>query len=194
MHIIYEMPRWRWIPIKQGGYYIYTHMYIYAHIRCCDYCFKFQVDWFPFIWRFMSLFLLMFTLSAFRLQVHVFSRACFLWLPCRTPCSCSCVKLLCMHPSNTLVSWWHDLLRISSLLEMKHCCTNLLSLSVNYWEQIDGKQFAQLEPGFAEDELLAAFIFHKSQSIANLIPFWGVYLNCFFENLYFFMTPWNNSR
>ena len=74
---------------------------------------------------------------------------------------------------------------------MKHCCTNLLSLRVNYWEQIDGKQFAQLEPGFAEDEVLAAFIFHNPQYVANLIPFRGV---LFFLASYFFTAPWNKSQ
>lgn len=29
-------------------------------------------------------------------------------------------------------------------MEMKHCCMNLISLSVNFWEQIDGKQLAEL--------------------------------------------------
>ena len=54
---------------------------------------------------------------------------------------------------------------------MKHCCANLLLLSVNYWEQIDGKQLAQLEPGLAEDKVLVALICHNSEPIANLIPF-----------------------
>lgn len=34
--------------------------------------------------------------------------------------------------------------RISSLLEVKHCCSNLVSLTINYFEQIDGKQLALL--------------------------------------------------
>ena len=29
MHIIYEMPRWRWIPIKQGGYFIHIYMHTF---------------------------------------------------------------------------------------------------------------------------------------------------------------------
>ena len=50
----------------------------------------------------------------------------------------------CFFPQSSHISFEVQPSRISSLLEVKHCCSNLVSLTINYFEQIDGKQLALL--------------------------------------------------